>query len=575
MEKNTRSVKSKEFLTLEQKLEVLKQLDRGLSERAVAFNFKVSRSQINRIRANRVKIERFIQEKIFQPNVKVLKNAAHHPELDSAVFKWFCEMRSPVNRRKPLPISRAIIQARALLEASRRNIDNFQASDGWFRNWRRRFNVGPSVKLHGEAGDVNISELEPTINRLRSQLGKYDPKNVFNADETAQYYRALPFTTYIAPSENRQTARGSKALRAKDRLTLMLCVNATGDCKIEPLVIGSAKNPHCFRDGAPPISYKGQTNAWMDRTLFSFWFHDIFLRAVRNWTEEPAVLLLDNCAGHDPDIADPLGQVEVIYLPPNVTSVYQPLDQGVIASQKACYRKLLLMRLVETSELSDELAEEASLAKRGRKGLRYGCPATVLDACQLIKKSWDTVTAETVSNCWRHAKILPHSEFSIARAAPRHSGQHLVRSTTEFLCSLLESQTGNQSTNLGVIRDVINSMQVSTDRESVIQHWLNLESDPGVIALDDTELVEDIDQTLNSTCNGINMIDDEHSFSVAENDLSMNSLDSNTNNCFLTKRAHENLIKEKLLKYACAAIDANFSDGVLNDLALKIKSHLS
>lgn len=118
----------------------------------------------------------------------------------------------------------------------------------------------------------------------------------------------------------------------------------------------------------------------MDRSLFKVWFEEIFLTAIRKWTEEPVALLLDNCSGHDPNICDPLGQVEVLYFPPNVTSVYQPLDQGIIASQKALYRKFLLTKLVEATELSDELAEEARLAKRGGKGLCYGCALTALDA---------------------------------------------------------------------------------------------------------------------------------------------------------------------------------------------------
>ena len=234
------SVKNKEFLTLEQRIEVLKQIDAGLSERVLAVKFGVSRSQINRIRASRSKLEKAHQEETFQPAAKVIGNFAHHPELDSAVFRWFCEMRNPSNRRKPLPISRSVIQTRAIHEANRLKISDFRASDGWFRNWRKRYGVGPSVKLHGEAGDVDQNELQGSIAELRKKLERYDPRNIFNADETATYYRALPFSTYLSPSENRRDIRGTKALRAKDRLTLMLCVNAIGDCKVEPMVIGTS-----------------------------------------------------------------------------------------------------------------------------------------------------------------------------------------------------------------------------------------------------------------------------------------------------------------------------------------------
>ena len=51
-------------------------------------------------------------------------NLSKHPALDEAVFSWFREMRCPRNRRKPLPVSRAHIQARALHEAILRKIDH-------------------------------------------------------------------------------------------------------------------------------------------------------------------------------------------------------------------------------------------------------------------------------------------------------------------------------------------------------------------------------------------------------------------------------------------------------------------
>ena len=51
-------------------------------------------------------------------------------------------------------------------------------------------------------------------------------------------------------TDKRQAGRGSKAMKAKDRITVILCVNSTGTCKIPPTVIGSAKNPRCFKDNS-------------------------------------------------------------------------------------------------------------------------------------------------------------------------------------------------------------------------------------------------------------------------------------------------------------------------------------
>ena len=183
-------------------------------------------------------------------------------------------------------------------------------------------------------------------------------------DETGLLYRALPTMRYISLEEgSRKNIRGTKVLRAKDRVTLVLCVNATGTCKVAPLIVGTSKNPHCFRDALSPIPYINQRNAWVDREVYKGWWFNIFLPAVRKFTKEPVALLMDNCSGHDPTLTDPTGQVEIIFLPPNCTSVYQPLDQGIISTLKTIYKREMLSEFVKAYDNFDELQAQASEVK--------------------------------------------------------------------------------------------------------------------------------------------------------------------------------------------------------------------
>jgi hypothetical protein len=155
--------KIRETLTLENKLNVIELPNENKSERCVAQLMGVSLSQVNRIGKSREKIERFSKEKVFQPTAKVMANRSLIADLDDSIYNWFREMRNPLGRRKPLSLSRAVIQARALHEAKKIGLIEFKASDGWFRNWRRRYGIGPSIRLFGEAGDVNIEEVEKLI----------------------------------------------------------------------------------------------------------------------------------------------------------------------------------------------------------------------------------------------------------------------------------------------------------------------------------------------------------------------------------------------------------------------------
>jgi hypothetical protein len=121
-----------------------------------------------------------------------------------------------------------------------------------------------------------------------------------NMDEFGLLYLALPTSSYVSLEEgSRKTIRGTKALPAKDRVTLVLCVNATETCKIAPLIVWTSKNPHFFPDSPCPIPYVDQRHVWVDREVYKGWWLDIFLPAIRKFTKEPVALLMDYCPMHD------------------------------------------------------------------------------------------------------------------------------------------------------------------------------------------------------------------------------------------------------------------------------------
>ena len=145
-----------------------------------------------------------------------------------------------------------------MYDACRCNVLDFKASDSWFFHWRWRFGVTKHVRLHEEAGDVDIAIVDQEILQLRTELQEYQLSNVFNMDEAGLFFRAIPNRSYLLPDEGDacQVARGVKAMKAKERLTIILCVNATGSCKMAPVVIGTAKNPRCFKSKPSILSSK-------------------------------------------------------------------------------------------------------------------------------------------------------------------------------------------------------------------------------------------------------------------------------------------------------------------------------
>ena len=166
----------------------------------------------------------------------------------------------------------------------------------------------------------------------------------------------LPNTTL---AQKDATRKGEGYKLAKDRVTVLFCVNETGTHKLKPLCIGKFASPRCFSHvnmKTLPLAYTHSGNAWMTASIFQDWFDKSFVPDVRRHLrerrlEEKAVLLLDNCRAHPPAnlLRSADGKITVLYMPPNTTSVIQPLDQGIISAFKRHYR----MDLVKEILLSD------------------------------------------------------------------------------------------------------------------------------------------------------------------------------------------------------------------------------
>uniref|UniRef100_A0A1B6M052 DDE-1 domain-containing protein n=1 Tax=Graphocephala atropunctata TaxID=36148 RepID=A0A1B6M052_9HEMI len=155
----------------------------------------------------------------------------------------------------------------------------------------------------------------------------------------------LPKRTLAAQNE---CITGTKL--AKDRITIALCSNANGSHKMPLFVIGKSKKPRAFKNinmASLPVYYRNQKSAWMDSALFKEWFFDQFVPAVTKHLEDKnlpkrAILVLDNATSHPSEEELKKGEIKAIFLLANVTSLIQPMDQGVIEWLKRRYRRIYI-----------------------------------------------------------------------------------------------------------------------------------------------------------------------------------------------------------------------------------------
>ena len=221
---------------------------------------------------------------------------------------------------------------------------------------------------------------------LPSLIKDWSPEDIYNCDETGLYYRALPDGTYTRRGEK---VSGGK--KSKNRLTILLCCNSEGSHLLPPLVIGTSKNPRCFKNVQHlPLPYEANPSAWMTSELFCKWLIEVDSEMKKK--KRNILLFADNAPCHAVGKLPRLSNVKIEFLPPNTTSKVQPLDQGIIRAIKQHYRKCLLSNLV-AKLVSDSEKPIADFVKT----------TTVLDALHYLKQAWQKVKPTCVQNCFRKA----------------------------------------------------------------------------------------------------------------------------------------------------------------------------
>lgn len=300
-------------------------------------------------------------------------------EINTLTWKWFQDATS-----RRVSISGPLIQRQALKFASELKVDTFHASNGWLSSFLKRHN-NMFWAINGESGDVSKSVVEEWKSKLPTICAGFEPKDIFNMDETGLVFRASRNKTLHVKGE---ACAGGK--QSKERLTVALCASMTGE-KYKPLVIGKAQHPRCFKNldiRTLPVQYVANTKAWMTLSFFENWL--VKFNSAMKRQERKVLLFLDNAPGH-PHLT--LSNVTLAFLPANTTSVSQPHhQQGIIQALK------LKFRTRQIHFVLDQLEKDKTIT--GPEVLRK---ITVLDAIHWLGKAWAEVQESTIAKCFAHA----------------------------------------------------------------------------------------------------------------------------------------------------------------------------
>lgn len=229
--------------------------------------------------------------------------------------------------RSGLTITDSILTTKACEFAFLLKEDKFKGSHGWIDNFKKRHNL-KQYSIHGEAASAPLEDLDAMRDRLREILKDYDPKDIFNCDETGLFWKMKPSRTI-----SNGPVSGTK--QSKDRVTVLLTCNASGTEKLCPLFIHKYENPRALKNinkKSLPVDYYWNKKSWMQVSIWNEYLKKLDNRMRRQ--NRNILLLVDNAPTHALYETTHLTNVTIEHLPPNTTSHLQPCDQGIINSFK-------------------------------------------------------------------------------------------------------------------------------------------------------------------------------------------------------------------------------------------------
>lgn len=457
------SKRSRKVLSIEKKIEIINRLEKGEPGSSLAKVYDVGKTTISDIKSRKEVILQFASKLDSEDGSKKRKTMKKPKDekLEDAMYLWFIQRRS-----KGEPITGPLLCEKALdMNEKLGGPSTFKASTGWLKNFKSRHGIR-ELEIQGESLSGNAVSAENFKKSFSAFVEKngYSLDDIYNTDETGLNWKSLPSKSLASKREAK--APGFKV--SKERITIVTTANASGTHALPLVMIGKSKQPRCFKNvTCLPVIYKAQKNAWMTGDIFTQWYRDDFIPKVKEFRKREkktgkVLLIMDNAPSH-PE-AESLNSIDrnfsVMFLPPNVTALIQPMDQGVIEKLKMMYKKEVLRRL-----LLAENNEEGVIAFSKKLNLK--------DCSHMVADSWDKVTQSNLQNAWR--KLLPKKPENDESA---------------------DIQATNEHDHLQDIANILPSIPGFSDCDHAdVNAWLESDNDPGYQIMDENDILNHVQES--------------------------------------------------------------------------------
>ena len=363
-------------LTIQDKLLMIKQFEKGEKISGIARSLGLPRSTVSGIVNDRKRILDYVNDK--SPSRKAaiisIKRGQIFDEMENALSQWIDnQSKSGIVTNQPSIQKKAKSIFQDLLSKYPDTKEKrFIASNGWFARFKRRCSVQQistqndlsyiqtSCSLLSHTKDLFPQNIESPVFRnfpsLLSKViedGSYSPKQVFKLEKTLLFWKRLPEKCDIY-----QQGKSSSDFKvSKESFKLLIGGNLYGDFKLKPLLVHHFANPKAFRNipkASLPVIWMNNTNASLSIEMFEEWFINHFIPAVRSYYREKKILfkilLILHCSSdYLTNLNDYDANVKIICYPPNTQSFVQVSDEGLVALFKRYYLCRVLNQSIDAT----------------------------------------------------------------------------------------------------------------------------------------------------------------------------------------------------------------------------------
>ncbi|XP_048366890.1 tigger transposable element-derived protein 1-like isoform X1 [Sphaerodactylus townsendi] len=390
--------KKKTRIPIELKKEIIQKYESGTKVAEISRMYDMPQSTISTIKKNKEAIKP--RSQTTEDVEQSLLNWINQEQLDGD------SISEAIIRQKARQLYADLIEKMPGTSAS--GLSDFKADRDWYKKFKMR--IGKHSKdvssRHSKDVSSDKSGAEKFVSEFKDHVeGEgFIPQQVFNCDETGLFWKKMPKTTFITQEET--ALPGHKPM--KDRLTLLLCGNASGDCKVKPLLVYHSETPRVFsRNNVIKsrlcVMWRANKTARVTGPIFIEWMNEVFGPSVKKYLQDnrlplKCLLVMDSAPAHPPGLEDTLLEefrfITVKFLPPHTTPLIQPMDQNVISNFKKLYTKALFQRCFE-----ETLDTELSLREFWKDHFN------IFAGLSLIDKAWQGVSSRTLNSAWK--KLWP------------------------------------------------------------------------------------------------------------------------------------------------------------------------